>query len=45
MLLLVNHLHKKIATESQDRQSFDSVHMQLFTLGMQLCSVTNLLLC
>ena len=27
MLLLGNHLHEKSITESQDRQSFDSVHM------------------
>lgn len=46
MLLLVNHLHEKIATESQDRQSFDSVHMLLFALGIQLCTrVVTLPLC
>ena len=27
MLLLGNHLHEKSITESQDRQSFDCVHM------------------
>ena len=37
MLLLVNHLHEKIM-ESQDRQSFDRVHMLLFALMIQLCT-------
>ena len=46
MLLFVNHLHGKISMESWDRQSFDSVHMLLFALGIQLCTrVVTLPLC
>ena len=39
MLLLGNHLHEKSITESQDRQSFDSVHM-LFVICTYVTTCT-----